>query len=106
MRCKGYLLILKIIKNITYMFVTSLCNSGLHELDFGWQNPIWASVGNADADNPLLIGGKLVFLMDTRSGKGIEAWVALREEVMTVLEKDPKLLAFASVNPSPLKIDD
>ncbi|KAL3846078.1 hypothetical protein ACJIZ3_003481 [Penstemon smallii] len=93
-------------ENILHMTVSSLCNSGLHELDFGWGKPIWASVGNADADNPILSGSNLMLLIDTRSGKGIEAWVTLPEEVMTVLEKDPELLAFASVNPSPLETDD
>ena len=41
--------------------------------------------------------------MDTKSGDGIEAWVNLKEDDMATFEKNPELLAFVSLNPSPLE---
>ncbi|KAJ6908723.1 hypothetical protein NC651_018950 [Populus alba x Populus x berolinensis] len=39
------------------------------------------------------------FLLDTRDGEGIEAWVTLPEEAMLKFEKNPDILAYASVSP-------
>ncbi|OWM70682.1 hypothetical protein CDL15_Pgr014355 [Punica granatum] len=41
-----------------------------------------------------------IFLVDTRSGDGIEAWVTMDEQDMALLQEDPELRAFANVNPS------
>ncbi|KAL3830423.1 hypothetical protein ACJIZ3_019225 [Penstemon smallii] len=90
-------------ENIYYFGVTSLCRNGNKEIDFGWGRPIWVSNGIADTDTLLT---NVVVLMDTRSGNGIEAWVTLTEEEMAFLERDPQILAFASLNPSPLEIVD
>jgi hypothetical protein len=46
----------------------------------------------------------LVFLVDTRCD-GIEAFVTLDEKDLNILEGNPELLKFASLNPSPLDID-
>ncbi|KAL3844068.1 hypothetical protein ACJIZ3_001471 [Penstemon smallii] len=91
-------------ENTDYIMVNSTCNGGIYEADFGWGGPIWVSVGRTDTDASLLTN--VIVLMDTRSRKGIEAWVTLREEEMAFLERDPELLAYASLNPSPLKIVD
>ncbi|KAL3834532.1 hypothetical protein ACJIZ3_009268 [Penstemon smallii] len=90
-------------ENAYYVLVTGMCNGGIYEVDFGWGKPIWVSYGNADTDIPLF--SNFVLLMDTRVGNGVEAWVTLSEEDMNVLEKDPEILAFASLNPSPLEIN-
>ncbi|XP_027170492.1 vinorine synthase-like [Coffea eugenioides] len=82
--------------------LSSVCRSGLYEADFGWGKPIWACLGSGDTD-PYGVGN-LVILMDTRSGEGIEAWVTIKEELMAIFEKNQELLAFASLNPSPLEI--
>ncbi|XP_027155705.1 BAHD acyltransferase At5g47980-like [Coffea eugenioides] len=82
--------------------LSSVCRSGLYEADFGWGKPIWACLGSGDTD-PYGVGN-LVILMDTRSGEGIEAWVTVKEELMAIFEKNQELLAFASLNPSPLEI--
>ncbi|XP_071906824.1 epi-neemfruitin B 7-O-acetyltransferse L7AT-like [Coffea arabica] len=82
--------------------LSSVCRSGLYEADFGWRKPIWACLGSGDTD-PYGVGN-LVILMDTRSGDEIEAWVTIKEELMAIFEKNQELLAFASLNPSPLEI--
>ncbi|KAL3819173.1 hypothetical protein ACJIZ3_005078 [Penstemon smallii] len=90
-------------ENAYYVLVTGMCNGGIYDVDLGWGKPIWVSYGNADTDIPLL--SNFVVLMDTRVGNGVEAWVTLSEEDMNVLEKDPEILVFASLNPSPLEIN-
>ncbi|KAL3849444.1 hypothetical protein ACJIZ3_011326 [Penstemon smallii] len=85
-------------ENTDYILVTSICNVGIYDADFGWGRPIWVSAWRANTN--------VIVLMDTRSRNGIEAWVTLREEEMTFLERDSELLAFASLNPSPLEIVD
>lgn len=46
----------------------------------------------------------LVFLMETRGGGGIEAWITLGEQDMALLEVDEELLSFASLDLSPLEL--
>jgi shikimate O-hydroxycinnamoyltransferase len=86
---------------MNYIAFTSWCNFGLYDIDFGWGKPIWVSLvgssGNSEA-----VFSNLVLLMDTRSGDGIEAWVSLDKEDMVVLGQDKELLAFASMDPSPI----
>ncbi|KAL3844069.1 hypothetical protein ACJIZ3_001472 [Penstemon smallii] len=91
-------------ENADYMTVTSTCNGGMYEVDFGWGKPIWASVGYADANLPAV--GNMLMLMDTRYGNGVEAWVTLTEQEMNILQNDPELLAFASFNPSPIPLEN
>ncbi|KAG6765182.1 hypothetical protein POTOM_029202 [Populus tomentosa] len=82
--------------------VTSWCNSGFTRTNFGWGEPIWAGhMGKAGSAFK-----NLTMFIETKHGKGIEAWVTLDEERMTILERDPEFLAFASPNPkiSPLNI--
>ncbi|XWS56393.1 hypothetical protein CRYUN_Cryun09bG0081600 [Craigia yunnanensis] len=71
---------------------TSWCNLGFYKLDFGWGSPQWfalfGKVGSAFRN--------LTVFVETKCGKGIEAWITLDEKRMSVLEKDPEFLKFAS----------
>ncbi|KAK1400325.1 Vinorine synthase [Heracleum sosnowskyi] len=79
---------------------TSWCNFELYELDFGWGKPVWVSNVGLDAQ----VFTNFIILMDTRFGRGIEAWVTLDEQEMDNLEHDSDLMALASLDPSPVKI--
>ncbi|KAF1002209.1 hypothetical protein AG4045_006806, partial [Apium graveolens] len=69
-----------------------ICNFPLHdEMDFGWRRPVKAAV----VDAPFV---DCTFLMDTPSGDGINAIVALKEEDMKNLLVDKELLAYASLS--------
>ncbi|KAI7995141.1 BAHD acyltransferase [Camellia lanceoleosa] len=87
-------------EGVDYFSCTSVCNGGIYEADFGWRRPVWVSLGGAE--DPLVMN--LIFLMDTGSGDGIEAWVSLSEEEMDVFESDLELLEFALLDPSPLEL--
>ncbi|KAK4478245.1 hypothetical protein RD792_017529 [Penstemon davidsonii] len=63
----------------------------------------WLSVGVGDQYIPYV--KNFMALMDTKSGDGIEVWVTLSVEDMTIIEQDPELLSFATLNPSPLEND-
>ncbi|GLT45670.1 hypothetical protein SLA2020_194860 [Shorea laevis] len=39
---------------------------------------------------------------DSITGDGVEAWMNLDEEDMAILQRDPELFSFASLDPSPL----
>ncbi|KAL8150042.1 epi-neemfruitin B 7-O-acetyltransferse L7AT-like [Apium graveolens] len=78
---------------------TSWCNFGYYELDFGFGKPVWVS--NVGLEGDVLMN--FIILIDTRCGRGIEAWVTLDEPEMNLLVHDPDLLALASLDPSPVK---
>lgn len=79
---------------------TSWCNFDYYELDFGFGKPVWVS--NVGLDGDVLMN--FIILIDTRCGRGIEAWVTLDEQEMNILEHDPDLMALASLDPSPVKV--
>ncbi|XP_038686634.1 stemmadenine O-acetyltransferase-like [Tripterygium wilfordii] len=82
-------------KDVDIFSFTSWCRMPLYEADFGWGKPIWVA--------PIrTIDPHVVMLVDTRDGDGIEAWVYLTQEEMTIFECDQELLSFASMNPSVL----
>nr|XP_043625405.1 stemmadenine O-acetyltransferase-like [Erigeron canadensis] len=83
-----------------YYSSSSMCNSGLYEADFGWGRPVWSCFGYLNTD--LALYTNAILLMDTSTGDGIEAWVTLSQDEMEILEHDPDLLLYASVEPSPL----
>ncbi|GKB10917.1 transferase, chloramphenicol acetyltransferase-like domain protein, partial [Tanacetum coccineum] len=85
-----------------YYSTSSMCNSGMYEADFGWGTPVWTCFGYVNNDVPLYANG--IMLMDTSTGDGIEAWVTLNQYEMAILEGDPDLLLYASVEPSPLQV--
>jgi shikimate O-hydroxycinnamoyltransferase len=87
---------------MNFIAVTSWVNFGIYNIDFGWGKPIWASGVGSSGDSETVFPTAII-LMDTKSGDGVEAWVALEKEDMTILAQDNELLAFASLDPSPIK---
>ncbi|WRX14192.1 hypothetical protein QQP08_006679 [Theobroma cacao] len=71
----------------------SWCRFDLYKVDFGWGKPIWVSIAGAAALN-------IYSLLDTRDGKGIEAWVGLSEAIMGFFEWNEEPLEFAFIIPS------
>ncbi|WRX31497.1 hypothetical protein QQP08_023984 [Theobroma cacao] len=65
-----------------YFAFSSMCKVGIYEADFGWGKPMWVSPGGIDG----LVFQNLVFLIETRNGDGIEAWVTLDEQDMAILQ--------------------
>ncbi|XP_050214993.2 stemmadenine O-acetyltransferase-like [Mercurialis annua] len=89
---------------VNFVMVSSLCNLGLYEVDFGWGKPVWVTCVDVPIDDSSNVLLNSMVIMDSRIGKGIEAWVFMDEQELRLLEKYEKLIALASVNPSPLKI--
>ncbi|XP_023760057.2 stemmadenine O-acetyltransferase [Lactuca sativa] len=79
---------------------TSLCKLGYYEFDFGWGKPIWMT-GIVAEGSPVFMN--MVNMLDMKSGEGVETWVHLDEPEMEILMKNQELLAYASLDPSPLK---
>ncbi|KAM0064868.1 putative vinorine synthase [Helianthus debilis subsp. tardiflorus] len=75
---------------------SSLLNSGIYDLNFGWGKPIWFYAMNAGL-------ARLVDLNETLKGNGVEAIVTLSPKEMEIFEHDPEVLSYATVNPSPLR---
>ncbi|XP_037493507.1 tabersonine-19-hydroxy-O-acetyltransferase [Jatropha curcas] len=81
---------------------SSWCNFGAYDIEFGWGKPIWAGCAVPyveDSDNPHF---SVIILMDTRTYKGVEAWVSMNEDDLDFLEKDEELLQYVTVDPSPI----
>ncbi|XP_027161642.1 vinorine synthase-like [Coffea eugenioides] len=84
-------------ENIKIFRFTSANNMGLYDVDFGWGTPSWvAHMGD-------MVGYRskqqFVFLEAT-TGKGLELWLASDEAELSILEKDPEFLEYATPNPS------
>ncbi|KAL3510436.1 hypothetical protein ACH5RR_029837 [Cinchona calisaya] len=87
--------------NAETFLISSICKQGFYDADFGWGKPTWSSMASPGTD---LHGfGNVAVLTDTRSGDGIQAFVAIKEQHMTIFERNQELLTFASLNPSPLE---
>lgn len=70
-------------------------NSGLYEVEFGWGRPAWVTSVGYSKSEPLYMTN--VVLIETRWGDGVEAWVTLDEQEMSMLETNKELLTFATV---------
>nr|XP_043631557.1 stemmadenine O-acetyltransferase-like [Erigeron canadensis] len=82
-------------------YVTSMCKMGFNETNFGWGKPSWVT-SNICNDIPVFMN--LICLMDTKYGTGgIEVWVNIDDEEMKILQGNPELLSYASLDPSPLE---
>ncbi|CAN4104519.1 unnamed protein product [Withania somnifera] len=75
----------------TYLF-SSLVKFPLHEIDFGWGKPIKVSLANGPF-------GKIIYLMSNQAG-GLDVFVMLSQQDMSVLEHDTQLLEFAYLVPT------
>ncbi|KAJ4902813.1 HXXXD-type acyl-transferase family protein [Raphanus sativus] len=64
-------------------------------VDFGWGSPVW--LGSATHT----VYDKMVYvsLIDSKDGEGVEAWISIPAEDMSVLVHDQELLAYAVLNP-------
>lgn len=74
-------------KNQDIYFTSSWCKFPWYEVDFGWGKPFWVSTVVSSMD-------RLIRLIDTKDGDGIEAWVSLEENDMTEFERDHDILTF------------
>ncbi|KAL1197256.1 BAHD acyltransferase [Cardamine amara subsp. amara] len=72
--------------------VTSWCKMQLYDASFGWGSPVWV------AGNVVPALANVTVLIDSKDGEGIEAWVTLYQEDMSLFEQNQELLAFASPN--------
>ncbi|KAK6115694.1 hypothetical protein DH2020_007963 [Rehmannia glutinosa] len=90
-------------ENADLLSISSWCSFGFYNVDFGFGNPIWLTRCDTGCDS----GSRflnVVWLMDTRDGDGIEAWVILDEKYMSVFDNVEELRALAYSDPSPLEI--
>lgn len=78
------------------MCASSLLNSQVYELDFGWGKPIWFYAMNAGF-------ARFVNLNETLKGGGVEAIVTLSPDEMEIFENDMELMSYVTVNPCPLR---
>ncbi|WCJ44543.1 HXXXD-type acyl-transferase family protein [Euphorbia peplus] len=82
-----------------YYVFSSWCNFGYYDVaNFGWGKPIWVSCVGTSSSYYF----NLIVLIDTKCGKGVEAWVTLDEQEMTILERNQDIIRLASLDPSPL----
>ncbi|KAL1329008.1 epi-neemfruitin B 7-O-acetyltransferse L7AT-like [Arachis hypogaea] len=83
--------------------INSWCNFGLYDADFGWGKPMWVSSVGIQGNSVL---ADKVILVDTKFKDGIEAWVTLDEDKMKYLVSSTELLAYATLDPSPLAVSN
>ncbi|KAL3505487.1 hypothetical protein ACH5RR_035328 [Cinchona calisaya] len=87
-------------EEVDYLGFSSWCGFGFYDIDFGWGKPVWVSSFAMDA--PVFMN--LIILMETRYGDGIEAWVTLDQQEMDILQQNHEIMAFSSLDPSPLNL--
>ncbi|KAJ4705930.1 Vinorine synthase-like [Melia azedarach] len=80
---------------IDFYIYSSWSGFPLYEANFGWGKPIWVSM-------PDYTHKKIIMLLGTKDGEGIEALVTLSAEDMALFEREQELLAFATYNPAVL----
>ncbi|KAG7547480.1 Transferase [Arabidopsis suecica] len=81
--------------DIDRYIMTSWCRKPFYEVDFGSGSPVWVGyASHTNYDNMVW-----VMLIDSKEGDGVEAWINLPEEDMSVFVDDQELLAYAVLNP-------
>ncbi|KAI6678406.1 hypothetical protein NL676_039202 [Syzygium grande] len=66
----------------------SWCGFPFYDVNFGWGKP--------DLVSNTCIPDRMIFLIDSKSGGGIDAWINLSQEEKALLEQDPDIVAFTS----------
>ncbi|KAJ8773520.1 hypothetical protein K2173_005766 [Erythroxylum novogranatense] len=79
--------------NVDFYISISLCGFRFYGVNFGWGRPSWVTIPSTCYRN-------VFAMMDSGGGDGIEVWVTLTEDDMAYFERDPDLLASASLSPS------
>ncbi|VVA98936.1 unnamed protein product [Arabis nemorensis] len=74
--------------------MTSWCGKPFYEVDFGWGSPVWTGLASKPEQDVVV-----VVLLDSKDGEGVEAWISLPEQDMSVFLRDQDLLAYAVLNP-------
>ncbi|GFP86940.1 salutaridinol 7-o-acetyltransferase [Phtheirospermum japonicum] len=84
-----------------YLAISSWCNFGLYGIDFGWGKAVWITKCDAgsNVDWPFI---NVLWLMDTRQGDGVEAWLTLDENYIAEFDKIQEIRDLARIDPSPL----
>ncbi|XP_042005754.1 stemmadenine O-acetyltransferase-like [Salvia splendens] len=84
--------------------ISSLCGHNFYGVDFGWGKPIWFS--RCDTINESMEGlvWNMIWLVETRNGEGIEAWVILHHKYMSIFNQVKELTTLASINPTPTSL--
>ncbi|MCL7042081.1 hypothetical protein MKW94_011731 [Papaver nudicaule] len=72
-------------------WLMSWCNFPLYEIDFGFGKPDWVTTDALE-----VLDENDIYLMDTRVGKGVEAWIKLEKQKMDMFLKNQELLEFAT----------
>ncbi|XP_074289251.1 stemmadenine O-acetyltransferase-like [Silene latifolia] len=75
--------------------LSSWCQFGLDEVDFGFGKPKWASPTDG-IHYPL--SRNFIYLVNDTKGDGIEAWLFLEEMEMKILESNKNFLSYAYPN--------
>ena len=77
--------------DIENFIFSSRCRFPVYEVDYGWGKPVWVCPIGKSTKNRLT-------LMSTRSGDGVEAWVTMLEEDMTMLESNHEMVSLVPYN--------
>lgn len=75
--------------DLNALILNSWCRRPFYEADFGWGKPVWVSLASLPARNS-------VVLIDTKEGDGIEAWVTLEENDMSLFQQDQGIKSFTT----------
>ncbi|XP_006363183.1 acylsugar acyltransferase 3-like [Solanum tuberosum] len=87
---KGKMLLENKDENCSNVYLCSnLCRYPFYNVDFGWGKPERVSLANGPFKNSF-------FLMDYKTGQGVEARVMLHKQHMSAFERDKELLEFIS----------
>ncbi|KAF8019581.1 hypothetical protein BT93_G0310 [Corymbia citriodora subsp. variegata] len=68
---------------------SSWCGFPLYDIDFGWGKPELVS----NVCQP----ARRIYLLDSKTEGGIDAWIILSQEEKVLLEQDPDIVAFTSL---------
>ncbi|EOA18233.1 hypothetical protein CARUB_v10006725mg [Capsella rubella] len=75
--------------------MSSWCRKPFYKVDFGFGCPVWMGYAAETTSSTIVY----VLLIDSKEGDGVEAWIGLPEQDMSVFVDDQELLAYAILNP-------